>query len=77
MIEIYGANNVSTCGFSSGGALALGIATYNNAQSEKLPMPRLKYTVRQRPGLFHCYAMLPYFKEAKEDFDEIAEILKN
>jgi len=168
MIEIYGANNVSTCGFSSGGALALGIATYNNTQDEKLPMPRhivavspgevpwndnekkimqeknptdnmvdyafmervekferhgrtdipdymihiskgdfsgvdnihfvysedevlygakqnfidacekynVKYTVRQRPGLFHCYVMLPYFKEAKVDFDELAEILK-
>lgn len=168
LIEIYGANNVSTCGFSSGGALALGIAAYNNAQSQKLPMPRhivavspgevpwneeeieimkansptdnivdyvfmarvekfecqsrtdipdymihiskgdfsgvdnihfvysedevlygakqnfidacekynVKYTIRQRPGLFHCYPMLPYFKEAKEDFDELAEILK-
>ena len=30
MIEIYGAGNVSTCGFSSGGALAIGVAAYNN-----------------------------------------------
>ena len=28
MIGIYGGGNVSTCGFSSGGALALGIAAY-------------------------------------------------
>ena len=168
MINQYGANNVSTCGFSSGGALALGVAAYNNTLSDKLPMPRhivavspgevpwneeekrimqannqtdymvdyafmerverferkgrndipdyminiskgdysgvdnihfvysenevlygakqnfidacekynVKYTIRQRKGLFHCYAMLPNFKEAKEDFDEIAEILK-
>ena len=31
MIEIYGAGNVSTCGFSSGGALALGVAAHINA----------------------------------------------
>ena len=30
MIELYGVRNVSACGFSSGGALAIGIA-YNNA----------------------------------------------
>ena len=167
MIEIYGAGNVSTCGFSSGGALAIGVAAYNNTQEEKLPQPRhivavspgevpwndaeravmqannprdamvdyafmekvekferhgrsdvpdymihiskgdltgvdhihfvystdevlyvakqnfidacekygVKYTVRERPGMIHCYAMLPYFKEAKEDFDEIARLL--
>ena len=168
MIGIYGAGNVSTCGFSSGGALAIGVAAYNNTQARKLPQPRhivavspgevpwndseravmqannpkdamvdyafmekvekyerhgrddvpdymihiskgnltgvdhihfvystdevlygakqnfiaacetygVKYTVRERSGMIHCYAMLPYFKEAKEDFDEIARILK-
>ena len=167
MIEIYGAGNVSTCGFSSGGALALGIAAHNNAQKEKLPMPRhivavspgevpwneeereimkrndpkdmevsyafmergerfmlhgrtdvpdymihasmgdftgvsdihfcwsedevlygakqnfiaaceksgVKYTVKTRPGMIHCYPMLPYFREAKEDFEEICGYL--
>lgn len=167
MIEIYGAGNVSTCGFSSGGALAIGIAAYNNIQKEKLPMPRhivsvspgevpwndeeraimkannpkdmmvdyafmekvekferqgrddvpefmihiskgdltgvdnihfvystdevlygakqnfidackkynVKYTIRERSGMIHCYAMLPYFKESKEDFEEIVQIL--
>ena len=35
----------------------------------------VKYSVRERAGMFHCYAMLPYFKEAKEDFEEIAQIL--
>ena len=167
LIELYGAGNVSTCGFSSGGALAIDIAAYNNTMSEKLPMPRhiiavslgevpwneeerqimqknlpkdmmvdyafmekveryekqgrddvpefmihiskgdftgvdhihfvysedevlygakqnfinacekygVKYTIRQRPGMIHCYAMLPYFREAKEDFNELAEIL--
>ena len=34
MIELYGGGNVSTCGFSSGGALALGISAHNNAQPE-------------------------------------------
>jgi len=29
-----------------------------------------------RPGMVHCYCMLPYFREAKEDFAKIAEILK-
>ena len=33
MIEMYGGGNISTCGFSSGGALALGIAAHNNAPS--------------------------------------------
>ena len=167
MTDLYGAGNVSTCGFSSGGALAIGVAAYNNTMEDKLPMPRhivavspgevpwndeeraimqqnnpkdmmvdyafmerveryerqgredipefmihiskgdltgvdhihfvysedevlygakqnfinacnkygVRYTVRQRPGMIHCYAMLPYFKEAKEDFDEIADIL--
>ena len=32
MIERYGGGNVSTCGFSSGGALALGIAAYETLQ---------------------------------------------
>ncbi len=40
MITLYGGGNVSTCGFSSGGALALGIAAHNNAQPEPLPQPR-------------------------------------
>lgn len=26
-------------------------------------------------GMIHCYAILPYFKEAKADFDEIVRIL--
>ena len=33
MIGLYGGGNVSTCGFSSGGALALGIAAHNNART--------------------------------------------
>ena len=167
LIEKYGDGNVSTCGFSSGGALAIGVAAYNNTMQNKLAMPRhivavspgevpwndrereimqrnnpkdmmvdyafmekvekferqgrddvpefmihiskgdltgvdnihfvyskdevlygakqnfidacvkygVKYTIRERDGMFHCYAMLPYFKESKEDFEEIAEIL--
>lgn len=168
MIELYGGGNVSTCGFSSGGALALGIAAHNNAQASPLPQPRhivavspgevpwndeekkrmkalnerdvaidyaFMVTVEKfmrhgrdnvpdymisgskgdfsgvgdisffyssdevlygalpdfesackradipcsafaRPGMVHCYCMLPYFKEAKEDFAKIVEILK-
>ncbi len=168
MTEKYGGGNVSTCGFSSGGALAIGVAAYNNTMQDKLAMPRhivavspgevpwndeerkimqrnnpkdmmvdyafmekvekferhgrddvpefmihiskgdlsgvdhihfvysedevlygakqnfidacekygVKYTFTQRKGMFHCYAMLPYFKESKEDFEEIANILK-
>ena len=34
------------------------------------------YTVTARPGMTHCYCMLPYFKEAKEDFATIVEQLK-
>ena len=48
MIGIYGAGNVSTCGFSSGGALAIGVAAYNNTQKEKLPQPR--HIVAVSPG---------------------------
>lgn len=42
MLEIYGAGNVSTCGCSSGGMLALAVGLYNNMQPEdrRLPMPR-------------------------------------
>ena len=168
MIELYGGGNVSTCGFSSGGALALGIAAHNNAQPEPLPQPRhivavspgevpwndaerarmqalnkrdvsidyafmvtvekfmrhgcenvpdymlsgsrgdftgvgdihffysadevlygalpdfeeackranVPYAVSARPKMVHCYCMLPIFKEAKEDFAKIVDILK-
>lgn len=168
MIGIYGGGNVSTCGFSSGGALALGIAAHNNAQPEPLPQPRhivavspgevpwndaekarmqalngrdvaidyafmvtvekfmrhgqenvpdymisgsrgdfsgvgdihffysadevlygalpdfeeackragVPYTAFARPKMVHCYCMLPYFKEAREDFAKITAILK-
>lgn len=168
MIGIYGGGNVSTCGFSSGGALALGIAAHNNAQPRPLPQPRhivavspgevpwndperarmqelnardvaidyafmvtvekfmrhgqeqvpdymisgsrgdlsgvgdihffyssdevlygalpdfeaackragVPYTAFARPGMVHCYCMLPYFREAREDFGKIADILK-
>lgn len=168
MVELYGGGNVSTCGFSSGGALALGIAAHNNAQPEPLPQPRhivavspgevpwndaekarmqalnakdvsidyafmekaakfmrhgqpdvpdymisgslgdfsgvgdihffysadevlygglpdfeqackkagVPYTSFARPGMVHCYCMLPYFREAKEDFAKITDILK-
>lgn len=34
------------------------------------------YTVTTRPGMVHCYCMLPYYREAKEDFPKIVEILK-
>ena len=48
MVGLYGGGNVSTCGFSSGGALALGIAAHNNAQPEPLPQPR--HIVAVSPG---------------------------
>ena len=168
MIALYGGGNVSTCGFSSGGALALGIAAHNNAQPEPLPAPRhivavspgevpwndaekarmqalnakdvaidyafmvtvekfmrhgrenvpdymlsglrgdfsgagdihffysadevlygalpdfeaackranVPYSAFARPGMVHCYCMLPYFREAREDFAKITAILK-
>lgn len=166
MVKLYG-NNVSTCGFSSGAALALGIAAHNNALGAPLPMPKhivavapgevpwnnsekarmqalnpsdvaidyafmakceklmrhgkddvpnymispsrgdfsgvgdihfyystdevlygslpefkaaceranVPYTVTARPGMTHCYCMLPYYREAKEDFAKIIEQL--
>ena len=168
MIGLYGGGNVSTCGFSSGGALALGIAAHNNAQpsrcrsrdtSSLYPPARCRgtmrkergmqalnerdvsidyafmvtvekfmrhgcknvpdymlsgsrgdftgvgdihffysadevlygalpdfenackranvpYTVSARPKMVHCYCMLPIFKEAKEGFAKIVDILK-
>ena len=168
MIALYGGGNVSTCGFSSGGALALGMAAHNNAQPEPLPQPRhivavspgevpwndaekarmqalnakdvaidyafmvtvekfmrhgqpdvpdymisgsrgdfsgvgdihffysadevlygalpdfeaacakagVPYTAFARPGMVHCYCMLPCFREAKEDFAKITDILR-
>ena len=54
MIELYGGGNVSTCGFSSGGALALGIAAHNNAQAEPLPQPR-HMTICRSCSVFCCY----------------------
>ena len=34
------------------------------------------YTVFARPKMVHCYCMLPIFKESKEGFAKIAEILE-
>lgn len=34
------------------------------------------YTAFARPGMVHCYCMLPCFREAKEDFARITDILK-
>lgn len=48
MIERYGEGNVSTCGFSSGGALAIGIVLHNNAIRGELPQPR--HIVAVSPG---------------------------
>ena len=48
MVQIYGAGSVSTCGFSSDGALALGIAAHNNALGCPLPQPR--HIVAVSPG---------------------------
>ena len=168
MTGLYGGGNVSTCGFSSGGALALGIAAHNNALGRPLPQPRhivavspgevpwndderarmqalnprdvaidyafmeavekfmrhgredvpdymlsgsrgdfsgvgdihffysrdevlygalpdfeatcrraaVPYDAFARPGMVHCYCMLPCFREAKEDFARITDILK-
>ena len=168
MIALYGGGNVNTCGFSSGGALTLGIAAHNSALGTPLPQPRhivavfpgevpwndaekarmqtlnpkdvaidyafmvtvkkfmrhgqervpdymisgsrgdfsgvgdihffysadevlygalpdfeaacrragVPYTAFARPGMVHCYCMLPYFKEAREGFAKITEILK-
>ena len=168
MIGLYGGGNVSTCGFSSGGALALGIAVHNNAKGRPLPQPRhivavspgevpwndaekarmralnasdvaidyafmekvetfmrhgqadvpdymisgsrgdfsgvgdihffyssdevlygalpdferackqakVPYTAFARPGMVHCYCMLPFFQEAKQDFAKIVEMLR-
>ena len=168
MIALYSDGNVSTCGFSSGGALALGMAAHNNALGAPLSPPRhivavspgevpwndeerarmqalnprdvaidyafmakgealmrhrqdnvpeymlspsrgeysgvgdihfyystdevlygawpefaaacgqaaIPYTVTTRPGMVHCYCMLPYYKEAREDFAKVVEQLK-
>ena len=48
MTALYGGGNVSTCGFSSGGALALGIAAHNSALGHPLPQPR--HIVAVSPG---------------------------
>ena len=139
MITLYGGGNVSTCGFSSGGALALGIAERARMQvlnerdvsidyafmvtvekimrhgcenvpdymlsgsrgdftgvgdihffysadevlygalpdfEEACKRANVPYTVSARPKMVHCYCMLPIFKEAKEDFAKIVDILK-
>ena len=34
------------------------------------------HTAFARPKMVHCYCMLPYFKEAREDFAKITDILK-
>ena len=39
MVKVYGAENISLLGFSSGAALAIGICLYNNTLEHPLPMP--------------------------------------
>ena len=36
----------------------------------------VRYTTYARPGMVHCYCMLPYFKEARAGFAKIVGILK-
>ena len=36
----------------------------------------VRYTAYARPGMVHCYCMLPYFKEARAGFAKIVGILK-
>ena len=49
-------------------------AAHNSALGAPLPQPR--HIVAVAPGEVHCYCMLPYFPEAREDFNKIVEILK-
>lgn len=67
MIALYGGGNVSTCGFSSGGALP-----DFEAACKRVNVP---YPAFARPKMVHCYCMLPVFQEAKEDFAKIAKSL--
>ena len=62
MITLYGGGNVSTCGFSSGGALALGIAAHNKRSpsrcrsrdtSSLYPPARCRGTMRKERGCRH------------------------
>lgn len=39
MVEVYGAENIVNLGFSSGGALAIGVCVHNNALGRPIPMP--------------------------------------
>lgn len=48
MIALYGGGNVSTCGFSSGAALAMGMAAHNSALGRPLPQP--KHIITVAPG---------------------------
>ncbi len=48
IVELYGAKNVTLMGFSSGGALAIGMALHNNALGRPLPMP--KQIIAASPG---------------------------
>lgn len=41
MLREYAAENIAVLGFSSGGALALGLCAHNNEQAAPLPMPGL------------------------------------
>lgn len=48
MVALYGGGNVSTCGFSSGAALAMGMAAHNSALGRPLPQP--KHIIAAAPG---------------------------
>ena len=39
MVEVYGADNITLLGFSSGAALAISICLYNNTLEFPLPVP--------------------------------------
>ena len=53
------------------GALRRAAGIQGRVRAGKCALP-----VTARPGMTHCYCMLPYFKEAKEDFAMIVEQLK-
>ena len=56
----------------SGAKKAFGLPDFE-AACQRAGVP---YTAFARPKMVHCYCMLPYFKEAREDFGKITEILR-
>lgn len=89
MLKKYEPGNIYFLGGSSGATLALGLISYINDKGEGLAMPGKVYAgspgsllitdeenkMEVAPGMYHCYAVMPFVKEAMPAYHRMIEYI--